>query len=145
MATDLILDHDGGNSIVIDAAALKATASDFLLDSPHRHTGGQINRKAGGRRALVHDFEDGLTVNFDGDYPGGVTINGRIITLNTLTQDSPGAGYVQFTFFHPDELDQDGNPRVEGFNETVFLGELLTTLRDQISALKARVTTLESE
>lgn len=145
MATDLILDQDGGNSIVIDAAALKATAADFVLDSPSRHTGGQRKRKAGSRRALVHDFEDGLTVNFNGDYPGGVTINGSIITLNTLTQDSPGAGDVQFTFWHPDELDQDGNPRIEGFNETLFLGELLTSLRDEISALKARVASLESK
>jgi hypothetical protein len=27
------------------------------------------------RRALVHDFDDGLTINWDNDYPGGVTIN----------------------------------------------------------------------
>jgi hypothetical protein len=91
----------------------------------------------------VHDFEDGLTVNFDGDYPGGVTINGSIIALNCLTKDSPGAGDVRFTFWHPEELDQDGNPRIDGFNETILLGELLSTLRDEISALKARVAVLE--
>jgi hypothetical protein len=28
------------------------------------------------RRALVHDFDDGLTVNWAEDYPGGVTVNG---------------------------------------------------------------------
>jgi hypothetical protein len=145
MATDVILDHDNGTSIVLQAAALKATATDFLLDSPLRHTGGQIKRTAGFRRALVHDFEDGLTVNFNGDYPGGVTINGSIITLNTLTQDSPGAGDVRFTFRHPPELDQDGNPRIDGFNETVLLGELLSNLRDEISALKARVASLEGK
>jgi hypothetical protein len=26
------------------------------------------------RRALVHDFDDGLTINWDDDYPGGVTV-----------------------------------------------------------------------
>jgi hypothetical protein len=140
MSTDVKLDQDNGISVVLDAGVVKATAFDFVLDSPQRHTGRGANR-----RALVHDFSDGLTVNWDGDYPGGVTINGSIINLNTLTPDSPGAGDVQLTFFHPDELDQDGNPRIPGFNETVFLGELLTTLREEISSLKDRVAKLESK
>lgn len=140
MSTDVKLDQDNGFSIVLDAAVVKATATDVVLDSPHRHTG-----RGTTRRALVHDFGDGLTVNWSGDYPGGVTINGSVITLNTLTLDSPAAGDVRLTFFHPDELDQDGDPRVPGFNETVFLGVLLTTLRDEISSLKARVAQLESK
>ena len=140
MSTDVKLDQDNGFSLVLDAAVVKATAADFVLDSRQRHTG-----RGTTRRALVHDFGDGLTVNFSGDYPGGVTINGSVITLNTLTLDSPAAGDVRLTFFHPDELDQDGNPRVPGFNETVFLGVLLTTLRDEISSLKARVAQLESK
>ncbi len=117
MSTDVKLDQDNGISIVLDAGVVKATAFDFVLDSPQRHRGRGVTR-----RALVHDFSDGLTVNWEGDYPGGVTINGSVINLNTLTLDSPAAGDVRLTFFHPDELDQDGNPRVAGFNETVFLG-----------------------
>jgi hypothetical protein len=31
----------------------------------------------------VHDFQDGLTINFDGDYPGGVTVVGNL----TVTRD----------------------------------------------------------
>ncbi len=139
MSTDVKLDQDNGFSLVLEANVVKATAADFVLDSPVRHTG-----RGATRRALVHDFSDGLTVNWDGDYPGGVTINGSIINLNTLTRDSLGAGDVRLTFFHPDELDQNGNPRKEGFNETILLGELLTTLRDEISSLKDRVAKLES-
>ncbi|MEZ5259680.1 MAG: hypothetical protein R2705_23200 [Ilumatobacteraceae bacterium] len=30
------------------------------------------------RRALVHDHNDGLTLNWASDYPGGVTINGVV-------------------------------------------------------------------
>jgi hypothetical protein len=141
MSTDVKLDQDNGNSILLEAGVVKATAADFVLDSSVRHTGRGTHR-----RALVHDFSDGLTVNFAGDYPGGVTINGNIINLNTLTVDNPNAaGDVQLTFFHPDELDQDGNPRIPGFNETVFVGALLTTLRDEISALKSRVAELEKK
>jgi hypothetical protein len=154
----------------LDAAAVETTASDFLLDCPARHKGGP-----GFRRALVHDFNDGLTINFAGDYPGGVTINGpstelstarigldrsgsafgnndldqvtlhaTLINLDTLRSDSNAAGDVKFTFEHPGEVDQDGNQHTPDFPETVFLGALLTTLRDEISLLKDRVAKLES-
>lgn len=46
-------------------------AWDLCVDSPDRRT-----RDAGHRRALVHDFDDGLTVNWAEDYPGGVTVRG---------------------------------------------------------------------
>jgi hypothetical protein len=169
----------------LEASVVQATASDFLLDAPSRHTG-----RPGFRRALVHDFNDGLTVNFAGDYPGGVTINGpsgaigldrsgvtingpsdtfststariildrassgvssgvdqvtihgTFINLDTLRSDSNAAGDVVFTFEHPSELDQDGNPRTPPFPETVRLGELLTTLRDTITTLSSQVNSL---
>jgi hypothetical protein len=140
MSTDVKLDQGDGNFLNLEAQFVKAVASDFMLDKQDRR-----KNNTPSRRALVHDFNDGLTLNWDGDYPGGVTINGSIINLNTLTPASPGAGDVQFTFFHPDELDQEGNPRVPGFNETVFLGVLLTTMRDEISSLKDRVAKLESK
>lgn len=74
MATDIKLDQHGGDWLVVEGAVLKATATDFMLDSPQR-------RGAGGgayRRALVHDFQDGLTINYNGDYPGGVTVAGNL-------------------------------------------------------------------
>lgn len=69
MATDIILDDGGQERITLAATAVKTTASDFIMDSPVRHTG-----KPGLRRALVHDPNDGLTLNYNGDYPGGVKI-----------------------------------------------------------------------
>jgi hypothetical protein len=73
MATDVKLDAGDGTFVMIEARVLKAACSDLMLDSPQR-------RKENGkpnRRALVHDSQDGLTINFNGDYPGGVTIAGN--------------------------------------------------------------------
>lgn len=173
MATNVLLDQENGNVLHLVAPVVKALGSDFVLDSAERR-----KNATPFRRALVHDQSDGLTVNFNGDYPGGVAINGSIINLNgpsglrigmddrgaigaattgvdqvtihgtiinldTLRADSLAAGDVRFTFQHPDELDQNGNPRVEGHPETVFLGVLLTQLRDQVSSLTDRVAQLE--
>jgi hypothetical protein len=184
MATDVKLDAGPrGDTVVLDGGVVQANAFDFVLDSPSRHKG-----PPGLRRALVHDFNDGLTVNWAGDYPGGVTINGHtaeigpgqlttpqvildrsgsiavstgldqviiratIITLDTQGSDPNSAGDVKFTFEHPSEIDQDGNPRTPPFPETVLLGALLTTLRDtvttltnQVNSLLDRVTVLENK
>ena len=175
MATDVKLDQGPrGDIVLLDAGVVQTTAFDFVLDSPSRHTG-----PPGQRRALVHDFSDGLTMNWVGEYPGGVRINGptgtlapglvstpqigldrsgsfpgaatgldqvtiraSIITLDTLRSDSNAAGDVKFTFEHPSELDQDGNPRTAPFPETVLLGELLTTLRDTVTTLTSQVNSL---
>jgi hypothetical protein len=75
--TDLRLDEGDGSYVVIDSRVVKATASDFILDAPGRHTG-----RHGLRRALVHDQRDGLTINYNRDYPGGVTIN-DVVTLDS--------------------------------------------------------------
>lgn len=72
MATDVKLDAGPrGDTVVLDCGVVQANAFDFVLDSPFRHKG-----PPGLRRALVHDFNDGLTMNWAGEYPGGVTING---------------------------------------------------------------------
>lgn len=69
MATDIRLDEFDGSWVVVECDVLKSTGIDFHLDAPDRR------RTAGGlRRALVHNGQDGLTVNFEGDYPGGVTV-----------------------------------------------------------------------
>jgi hypothetical protein len=69
MATDVILDQVDGTYLELDARVILAHGSDFMLDSQNR-------RKGGGpfRRAMVHDQNDGLTINFARDYPGGVTL-----------------------------------------------------------------------
>ena len=52
---------------------VKVEATDLCLDSPLRRT-----NNSPFRRALVHDYEDGLTLNWDNDYPGGVKIVGDL-------------------------------------------------------------------
>ena len=83
MSTDIKLDQAGGSWIVAEAAAVKTTAADFMVDSPHRRSG------AGGpfRRALVHGEGDVLVLNFAGDYTGGITAEGPVTTRGTLTAD----------------------------------------------------------
>jgi hypothetical protein len=73
MATDIKLDEGDGNWLVIEGSVLKTTASDLMLDSP-----GRRRQTDGFRRALVHDSHDGLTINFNGDYPGGVSMGGNL-------------------------------------------------------------------
>jgi hypothetical protein len=80
MPTDIKLDAEGGSWVVVEADVLKTTAADLMLDSPQR-------RQPGGaplRRALVHDTNDGLTINFNGDYRGGVTVVGSLVVSGSL-------------------------------------------------------------
>jgi len=74
MATDVKLDEGADeNWVVIESTVLKCTASDLILDAPTRR-----KNQRPFRRALVHDQQDGLTINFGNDYPGGVTINDAV-------------------------------------------------------------------
>ncbi len=82
MAADLTLGGpDGDGWLIAEGDVFKSTASDVMIDNPAR-------RKNEGpfRRAFVHDFEDGLTINFAGDYPGGVTITKAKLDGALLTQ-----------------------------------------------------------
>lgn len=74
MPTDIKLDQNGGNWLIIEGDAVKLTAADLMLDAASRRRGGPSPH----RRALVHDFNDGLTINWAGDYPGGVTVTGNL-------------------------------------------------------------------
>ena len=80
MATDIKLDQQGGDWLIVEGRILKTTASDFMLDSPARRRGGPSPH----RRALVHNEQDGLTLNFAGDYPGGVTVTGNLVVTGDL-------------------------------------------------------------
>jgi hypothetical protein len=80
MPTDIKLDQQGGNWLVLEGSVLKTTASDLMLDAPARRRGGPSPH----RRALVHDSGDGLTINFAGDYPGGVTVTGELAVTGEL-------------------------------------------------------------
>lgn len=78
MPTDIKLDAADGNRVRVECAVLETTASDVILDAPAR------KQSPGLRRALVHDHRDGLTINFNGDYPGGVTVAGDLTVVGNL-------------------------------------------------------------
>jgi hypothetical protein len=78
--TDILLDAADGTFVTVDARVLKAMASDFILDYPSYHSNRHVPR-----RALVHNQQDGLTINYNRDYPGGVTIN-DVVSLTNRNQ-----------------------------------------------------------
>jgi hypothetical protein len=88
MATDIKLDQQGGNWVVVDSAVLKTTASDVIIDAPGRRG----NRPGPFRRALVHDQQDGLTINFAGDYTGGVTVVGTLVVTGEISSAGRAIG-----------------------------------------------------
>ena len=51
-------------------------APDLCLDSQDRRSLTAPGGPGHPRRAFVHDFQDGLTINWANDYPGGVTVRG---------------------------------------------------------------------
>ena len=68
MSTDIKLDE---HHVIVEGRILKVQAWDLQLDHPDRR-----KKDTPHRRALVHDFNDGLTANWGEDYPGGITLNG---------------------------------------------------------------------
>ena len=83
MATDVRLDDDPTESwVTVDGRVLNITGADLMLNSAERR-GTNAGRF---RRALVHDQNDGLTINFNGDYSGGVRVNDAVINLKVVGQ-----------------------------------------------------------
>jgi hypothetical protein len=81
MATDIKLDQQGGNWVVVESQALKTTATDLIIDAPARRG----SRPGLFRRALVHDEQDVLAINYAGDYTGGVTVTGKLVVSGELS------------------------------------------------------------
>lgn len=62
-----------GEDIHVEGNVQRVTCFDIELDNA-----GRRKNNSGKRRAFVHDFQDGLTLNWDRDYPGGITLNGDV-------------------------------------------------------------------
>lgn len=131
MATDIKLDQQGGNWLVAESQIFKSTASDIMLDAPTRRRGGASPY----RRALVHDFNDGLTLNYAGDYPGGVTVHGALAATGAVS--AGGAVSVAGDAVVAGDLSVTG--------ELIVGGEPLTTryLEGQLGQAEARIASLE--
>ena len=56
--------------------------ADFRLDNENRRYVGEVRQGGEHRRALVHDANDRLTINYDNDYKGGVIIGKNMKVLN---------------------------------------------------------------
>lgn len=62
---------NGNSDVKLVHGQVKVEAWDLCVDSQDRRKNTTPHR-----RALVHDFQDGLTVNWGNDYPAGVTLRG---------------------------------------------------------------------
>jgi len=107
-----------------------------MLDSPERRKGNKPFR-----RALVHDQSDGLTINFGGDYEGGV----RIVGVAELVPRPEGLRMPTLVVRGGISY-EERVAKIEGGATTVTfsLGEELSKLQTQISELKAKVAALEA-
>ncbi|MGY6519480.1 MAG: hypothetical protein ACXIUZ_12295 [Lysobacteraceae bacterium] len=84
-----------GNDVHIEGNVLKCTTFDIELDNA-----GRRSNASGKRRALVHDFDDGLTLNWAGDYPGGIRLNGRV-RVDHLAGNHLRCGHHDLHLDHP--------------------------------------------
>ena len=152
MSSDIRLEENG---IVMEGDAIFVHGSDLLLDQVARRPG---TDPASFRRALVHDFNDDLTINFNTDYPGGVNILGNVkmpgevsvkefsairATTNVLTVK--GALEIQV----PDPtVPFTGDPMTSPIHtgrSTINLGDEIKSLRDQIVELQEQIKALNKK
>ena len=99
-----------GNTVVVEGTFLKSQTTDLMLDAPSRR-----KVSGGNRRALVHDFNDGLTVNWANDYPGGVTINSTLQINGDKNNDWLNVNSRVTKFIGTDlMLDSPGRRKVAG-------------------------------
>lgn len=104
---------------------------DFCVDAPDRRK----EHKNPHRRALVHDFNDGLTINWANDYPGGVTVHGEVKFAGAL-------------MFHPwvKTVQKLGGAQIPGpavFGPLTSLADVILELQQEIAALKQEVAALK--
>jgi hypothetical protein len=122
------------DQIEVTCSNLNVHGSDLTLDSPAR-------RKPGGprlRRALVHDESDGLTINFNADYPGGVSVAGPLALRGNVSLDLAELG-------HTGKIPPPGQGSGQVLiHSPVVLQEVLISLRAEVKDLKAKVARLEA-
>jgi hypothetical protein len=103
-------------------AQVKVEATDLCVDSPSRRSNNSPYR-----RALVHDAEDGLTLNWGNDYPGGVKIIGNLTVSGKITNQG---------------LDLTGEVlKLE--NEIDQLKTVLATITNQVNQLRTALASVD--
>lgn len=81
---DVVLD---GKTLRLDGDLIVTGATDLMIDNPDRRKINNVVQAGLYRRALVHGFNDVLTLNWDGDYKGGVRIVGPLVANGSLAVD----------------------------------------------------------
>lgn len=142
MAGDISFDGDWVN---VDGKWTRIRTLDLMLDAQSR----RINQ-TGHRRALVHDHNDRLTINYANDYPNGVRINGQVST-QTLYVDDQGRfanGIVtpKITLGQPAApvVVTPGGPPPGSGEWGLDVGAAIKKLQDEVTKLEERVAALES-
>jgi len=107
----------------------------------------------GERRALAHDFSDGLTINVASDYPGGVTIYGKVnvpgklmvgardvaALLDSLTAANLHARVTALELFEKNTAELLASL----YDDVQKFKTLTLRLSDEVQTLKAKVAALE--
>lgn len=140
------------SDIILEGSKVKLEANDLVLDFASRRKNTQ-----GERRALVHDFDDGLTINWAGDYPGGVRIQGHVLldhtvyVKNTATfEHAPLVPDLQIKGLPRTIIKGGGDPTIPSGGKPgqklEIPGSLVTIIKDlrkQIDQLETKVAALE--
>lgn len=80
--SDIMFD---GDRVVIEGRQIEMRGWDVVLDSADRRI-----LETGERRAIVHGPGDKLIINYNGDYPNGVQINGTLIVDTIYVKGKAG-------------------------------------------------------
>ncbi|MBD1847399.1 hypothetical protein H6F89_29150 [Cyanobacteria bacterium FACHB-63] len=141
MIGDIKLDS---NNVVIEGDRMDVMAADIQLDCA-----GRRKTSRGMRRALVHGFNDELLVNFNGDYPGGVTVASNLRVNGKLSIGSEGGGTSALTVSDLEVRVSQIRGHTEGpFGKVPIIEVRTVTFQevfDEVQALKAKVVELEAK
>ena len=134
---------------IVMTDTLIVVKGDLSLDSSDRRLSPN-----GIRRALVHDLNDRLTINYDCDYPNGVQIRGNLVVDGLFVKGNAGfAGQITT----PDLLlGAAAEPPVVRPGEVpsgastwgvtpVDVKEVIQELQSQIQKLQKRIAALEGK
>lgn len=124
-----------GSDLKLFPGQVKVEAWDLCIDSKDRRKNDSPHR-----RALVHDFDDGLTLNWGGDYPGGVRVEGEL-KASEITLEKSLTVYLEFNLktgeiSAPSEL--DAKTKEAAWSEARRIRELTSTHRLALPGGSAR-------
>jgi hypothetical protein len=143
-------------NVVVEGDALEVHGTDLILDSAGRR--GMVAWKPGPdknparpRRAVVHDGNDGLTLNYAKDYPGGVTVEGDAhVTGGLAVQGNltlAGELFLNVVLAvekpHPTGERTKAPAALATRSETLDVGKTLESLRQQVLALQQELAALK--